>query len=380
MAMPSIGRVHAQSAMRPLSTTVPTMILAILLTILQLSVIVVAADTKLCNQHEELCSRPYNDVTFVSTHASFALTSQKRPKVPGTQYKGIADQLKDGVCGLHLNIMQGSSASEVSLCYPDCTVNDGGKLLDTLNVVKKWMDANKNDVVTIFLEGMGTDASPTAVVKAFTDSGLDKYALKGAPKKWPTLESMIDDGTTLVVFAEDSSIAAANSKGYFIPYGDTVLKLEGPFKYGDEWTCGPWNRTTQSIMLIPHFIVQTASYNGVTYNNMPYPFNLGTTNGYQYEFHAVSCRGGQSIWINFMEVDFYDQGDVMTPTLKLNSLPYKDDGPENFYPKFFDADPDTPNVSATASLSPLSITHIIVLIVCLCMSTTLPFVFDELRI
>ncbi|KAJ2543884.1 hypothetical protein GGF49_001731 [Coemansia sp. RSA 1853] len=321
--------------------------------LLQLSAGVRAA-AKVCNQHEELCSRAYNDVTSISTHASFAVTNQTKPTKPGTQFKGINDQLNDGVRGLHFNIMQGSSASQVSLCYPDCTVNDGGTLLDSLKVVKAWLDANKNDVVTIFLEGVGTDASPTAVVKAFTDSGADKYALMGKPKSWPTLEKMIDDGTTLVVFAEDPNIAAANSKGYFISYKDTVLKLDGPFKYGDEWTCGPWNRTSQSIMLIPHFIVQTATYGGATYNNMPYPFNLGTTNGYQYEFHAVSCRGGQSIWINFMEVDFYDQGDLKTPTLKLNALPYEGDNKKNFYPEFFDADPEAPIASASTPAAPLS--------------------------
>ncbi|KAJ2738248.1 hypothetical protein H4R23_001275 [Coemansia sp. Cherry 401B] len=309
------------------------------------------AATKACNQHEELCARAYNDVTYISTHASFAVTSQTKPTKPGTQFKGIKEQLEDGVRGLHLNIMQGASASEVSLCYPDCTVNDGGVLEDTLVTVKTWMDANPNDVVTIFLEGVGTDASPSAVVRAFTDSGIYKYMLPGKPSTWPTLDKMTSDGTTLVVFAEDPNIASANVKGSFIPYAGTVLKLDGPFSYGAEWTCGPWNRTTESIMLIPHFIVQTSTYNGATYNNMPYPFSLGTTNGYQYESHAVVCRGGQSIWINFMEVDFYDQGDVKTPTLKLNALPYDGYNVKDFYPDFFDADPDAPIVSASPPLS-----------------------------
>ncbi|KAI9473258.1 hypothetical protein LPJ55_000501 [Coemansia sp. RSA 990] len=312
---------------------------------LQLSGVDAAA--KKCNQHEELCSRAYNDVSYISTHASFAVTSQENPTKPGTQFKGIKDQLDYGVRGLHFNIMQGTTASEVVLCYPDCTVNNGGTLLDSLKIVKTWMDANTNDVVTIFLEGVDTDASPAAVVKAFGDAGIDKYALKGKPESWPTLEKMIDAGTTLVVFAEDSNIAAANSQGYFIPYQGIVFKLDGPFNYGDEWTCGPWERSTHSIMLIPHFIIQTASYNGVTYNNLPYPFNLGTTNGYQYESHAVTCRSGQSIWVNFMEVDFYDQGDVLTPTLKLNSLPYKDDNFKYFYPEFFDADPNLPSSLAS---------------------------------
>ncbi|KAJ2157290.1 hypothetical protein GGF46_004616 [Coemansia sp. RSA 552] len=327
-----------------------------------------AEGEKLCNQHEELCSRPFNDVTFISTHASFALMSPNKPSQPGTQFKGIKDQLNDGVRGLHLNIVQGTSASEVKLCYPDCDVNDGGALVDTLKTVKQWLDDNKGDVVTIFLEGQGTDASPSGVVEAFEDSGIDKYAYSGKTDSWPTLGKMVDDGTTLVVFAEDAAIAAASPKGYLIPYAGTVLRLEGPFGAGEAWTCGPWGHTTENIMVIPHYIVQTATYNGVTYKNMPYPFSLGITNGYQYENHAVDCRSGQSIWMNFMEVDFYDQGDVKTPTLKMNSLPYDGDSPENFYPEFFEASSNVPNFSAAAPTELSSPVRLLVLAACLSLS------------
>ncbi|KAJ2785030.1 hypothetical protein H4R18_000738 [Coemansia javaensis] len=307
----------------------------------------VGAATTQCNQHEELCARAYNEVTYISTHASFAVTNQTQPTRPGTQFRGIREQLDDGVRGLHLNLKQPTAV--VSLCYPTCDVNNGGPLVDTLRVVKEWLDANRNDVVTLFLEGTSADATPDAVARAFADSGIDKYALRGKPAAWPTLGAMIGNGTTLVVFAEDAAIAAESPQGYIIPYRGTVLRLDGPFAYGAPWTCGPWTRTSESIMLIPHYIVQTASYNGVAYANMPYPFHLGTTNGYQFEFHAVNCRASQSIWINFMEVDFYDQGDVKTPTLKLNSLPYPGDSPDNFYPEFYDADPDLPAPARSAA-------------------------------
>ncbi|KAI8324218.1 hypothetical protein GQ54DRAFT_316340 [Martensiomyces pterosporus] len=307
----------------------------LLLLLLHLSATTISAATT-CNGHSELCDRPFNDVSFVSTHASFAVTNTSASNVPGTQYKGINQQLNDGVRGIHLNIVKGSSATEVRLCFPTCDVYNGGTLEDTLKIIKDWMDKNTNDVVTIFLEGAKTDADPAAVVSAFKSTGLDKYALQGKPDTWPTLSKMIDSGTRLVVFAEEPNISNAN-KAYFIPYGGIVLKLDGPFNYGAEWTCGPWNRSTESILLIPHFIQQTYSYKGTTYDNMPYPFNLGTTNGYQFEFHAITCRGGQSIWINFVEVDFYDQGDVWTPTLKFNALPYRGDDSNNFIPKFYSA-------------------------------------------
>ncbi|KAJ2552992.1 hypothetical protein EV175_003104 [Coemansia sp. RSA 1933] len=341
--MPSIhiGVVHGAWHKRSLSNAL-LYVLALVATVLLHIPAAAGASERVCNQHAELCTRAYNDVTFVSTHASYAVTNSSRPSVPGTQYKGIQDQLDDGVRGFHFNLTKGSTASSVLLCFPDCSVNNGGELADALTIIKEWLDDNQNDVVTIFLEGTSMDASPAYVTSAFTSSGADKYALMGKPASWPTLGDMIDAGTTLVVFAESTAVSNANSKGYFIPYGGIVLRLEGPYNYGHEWECGPWTRSTESILLIPHYIVQTASYNGVSYSDMPYPFSLGTTNGYQLEYHVITCRSGQSIWVNFMEVDFYDQGDVFTPMLKMNSLPYTGDDDSNFYPQFFDADPDSP--------------------------------------
>ncbi|ORX64490.1 hypothetical protein DL89DRAFT_201819, partial [Linderina pennispora] len=122
----------------------------------------------------------------------------------GTQYKDIKQQLKDGVRGLHLDIYKGSTAGSVNLCFPDCSVINGGTLAATLEIVKAWLDDNPNEVVTIFLDGAETTADPAAVEQAFVSSGIDTYMLpsKTVTGKWPTLEKMISDGTRLVVFAE----------------------------------------------------------------------------------------------------------------------------------------------------------------------------------
>ncbi|KAJ1955397.1 hypothetical protein GGI12_005568 [Dipsacomyces acuminosporus] len=147
---------------------------------------------------------------------------------------------------------------------------------------------------------------------------------------------MIEQNTRLLVFTEDPAISDANTQKYFMPYADNVLKLDSAFSYGAEWTCAPYEfSTAYSLMLLPHYIQQTSLYNGKSYPNMPYPFNLGTTNGYQLEYHAIHCRGGKSLWVNYMQVDFYDKGDVFTPALKFNSLPFKGDDASNFVPKFY---------------------------------------------
>lgn len=320
--------------------TTQRLLLLLLAILLYLSAVsIAAADSSLkCNGYEELCSRSYNDITYMTTHASFAVTSKDTPGKPGTQYHDIKQQLADGVRGFHLTIQQGPTTSDVRMCYLDCSVNDGGDLQNALVDIKKWMDANKNDVVTVFLESVGADAAPAAVLDSFVKSGIDDYAYAPSPAipaDWPSLETMIKSDKRLVVFVESSAISGGNPKGYFIPYDGVVKKTDGPFNHGDGWTCGPYGGYKGTIMLLPHYIIQTATYKGVKYTNMPYPFGLGSMNGFQFEFHAAACRSAQSIWVNFPMVDFYDEGHVKTSTQKFNALPYKGDDSSNFYPEFY---------------------------------------------
>ncbi|ORX69302.1 hypothetical protein DL89DRAFT_224431, partial [Linderina pennispora] len=169
-----------------------------------MQLVLVLAANKKCNGSSELCSRAFNEVSHISTHASFAMVDSSNSSLPGTQYKNIKQQLEDGVRGLHLDIYKGSTAGSVNLCFPDCSVINGGTLAATLEIVKAWLDGNPNEVVTIFLDGAETTADPAAVEQAFVSSGIDTYMLpsKAETGKWPTLEKMIADGTRLVVFAE----------------------------------------------------------------------------------------------------------------------------------------------------------------------------------
>lgn len=90
---------------------------------------------------------------------------------------------------------------------------DAGSLSDWLEEIRTWLDSNANDVVTVLLVN-GADASASDLASAYTSSGLDQYSYtpstSGATDTWPTLESLISNGTRAMNFVatlDDNSAA-----------------------------------------------------------------------------------------------------------------------------------------------------------------------------
>ena len=50
--------------------------------------------------------------------------------------------------------------------------------------------------------------------------------------------------------------------------------------------------------------------------------------------HTSDCRMTQTIWPNFLMVDFYDQGDAVQVTMQFNSLPIPKEKIDDYYPNF----------------------------------------------
>jgi hypothetical protein len=96
-----------------------------------------------------------------------------------------------------------SGSSEWHLCHSSCDLLDAGTLASWLGEIKTWMDSNPNDVVTILLVN-SDNASPSDLGSQFTSSGIDKYAYTPATTtattQWPTLSSLISNGTRLITF------------------------------------------------------------------------------------------------------------------------------------------------------------------------------------
>lgn len=165
-----------------------------------LTAVIVLARTvaaAVCNGYAELCDRKYSNITFIGSHDSaFVGTS-----VADNQEISIEDQLAQGV--RFLQVQTHFSNNTIELCHTVCLLEDAGPLTAYLATVKKFLDNNPNEVVTLLLTNQDGQ-SGTAFDAAFQSSGAKSYAFTPAgdltPDQWPTLSQMISMGQRLVVF------------------------------------------------------------------------------------------------------------------------------------------------------------------------------------
>ncbi|KAI0937269.1 hypothetical protein AcW1_001291 [Taiwanofungus camphoratus] len=153
-----------------------------------------------CNGHSELCDRSFGNVTFVGAHDSYAVSSINPA---ANQDKNVTQQLTDGIRMLQLQAHNQSGV--IQLCHTSCELLNGGTLADYLGSVKSWMDDNPNDVVSLLIVNSYDNISPSSYDSVFKSAGLNTMAY--APPSaslpasgWPTLGSLISNGTRLVVF------------------------------------------------------------------------------------------------------------------------------------------------------------------------------------
>lgn len=156
-----------------------------------------------CNGHTELCDRIYSNVTFVGAHDSSFVGILPADN----QLQSVTDQLSGGV--RYLTAQTHDKDGAIELCHTSCILLDAGPLQNYLSDVKKWMDGNPNEVVTLLLtNGDGIDINKFA--DAFKAAGLDTYAYTpGADltlSEWPTLGSMVSNKKRLVVFMGESVV------------------------------------------------------------------------------------------------------------------------------------------------------------------------------
>ena len=94
----------------------------------------------------------------------------------------------------------------LSLCHTSCFLEDAGPVTSYLSTIKKWLDDNPNEVVTLLLTN-GDNVAVSKFDASFTSSGLKSYAYTPptsplALDEWPTLKELISAGTRLVTFLD----------------------------------------------------------------------------------------------------------------------------------------------------------------------------------
>jgi hypothetical protein len=184
-----------------------------------------------CNNSPILCERAYNNVTYLGAHDSpFVANESNAFTISGNQYFDSPKQLDAGVRLLTAQIHTiPDQGIELRLCHTDCSLYDGGTMINWLSSIKSWMDANPNDVVTILLVN-SENTNAQRLGAAFKASGIDKYSYTPASKSpqatWPTLQTMIKANTRLVTYI--ASLADNTGATYLLD--EFTYVYENPFE------------------------------------------------------------------------------------------------------------------------------------------------------
>ena len=254
-----------------------------------------------CNGYEVLCARPYDKVSYATTHN--AMSSEEDGFAPPNQKSNVTHQLEDGVRALMLDVHP--DVDGPALCHGYCVLGSR-PLADGLADIRAFLDAHPREVVSIIFESY-VDAGDVAA--AFEESGLLPYARSqavGAP--WPTLQELIDGGDRLVVFTDHQGGALP----WYLDVWDFAFETHFHYESVEELSCAP-NRGSpdSSLFILNHFLTSPVALPELAEQINHNPLFLD---------RALLCQAEDERLPNFVTVDFYEIGDLFDVVSSLNGI------------------------------------------------------------
>lgn len=280
-----------------------------------------------CNGHAELCSRSFGNITFIGSHDSYAIGTS----VGSNQDQSVMQQLNDGIRMLQ---MQAHNANgTIKLCHSSCSlVYDGGTLQDYLKIVKTWLDANPNEVLSLLI--VNIDNMPaTQYATVFSSVGLDtmSYSPTTLPlpaSGWPTLGALIDSGKRLITFIDNT--ADPTTVPYIIDEFPNIW--ETAYDVTDATFDCQVNRTkgdtATQMYLINHFL-DTAVLGAFIPNIVKLDQTNSATGFGSIGAQVSTCVSSHGRPPNFILVDFYEYGggSVFQVAAGINGVGYSPASP-----------------------------------------------------
>ena len=263
-----------------------------------------------CNGYETLCSKPYNEVSYLTTHNAYN-SKEDGFKFPN-QKRNISAQLNYGVRALMIDVYDVSGQLEV---YHGFKILGSRPFIDILKEINNFMDANKNEVVTIILECY---ASSDQIAADFKNSGLSKYLYtKTINEEWKTLEQMITDNSRIVVFSDRNDAQKGQEWYHYI--WDYAVETNFSNNKKEDFSCdfnrGSNNADNKDLFIINHFL--NTYVMGV---GSPSKSKEANANPYFIE-RIRACQQQTGKFPNFISVDFYDSGNCKEVLDIINNTP-----------------------------------------------------------
>ena len=304
-----------------------------------------------CNGSDALCDRRLDQVMIPTSHNSMGGAD-----VPGwmfpNQNAGIQRQLADGVRGFlidaHYGIPigdkvktdltdekaamakyeaalgkegmgavlrirdrmagQAGGARDVYMCHGFCELG-ALKLVPVLRDVRDFLVANPGEVLIMVIQD--ESVTPADIDRCCRESGLIDFVYRGAARPpWPTLREMVESDQRVLVMAENSAAGVDWYHQVFEVMQETPYTFHDPSEFSNRPNRGG---TSGSLLQINHWIESTP---------MPKPSNAAIVNARDAllaRLHAFQRERG--CLPNFVAVDFYGTGDLVSVVRELNESP-----------------------------------------------------------
>lgn len=288
-----------------------------------------------CNNSPSLCSRAYNNITHLGAHDSpFLRDSSTSFSSSGNQYYNSIAQLDAGVRLLSAQVheVNGTTGEDQwHLCHSTCDLLDMGTLANWLRNISGWMDDNPNEVVTLLIVD-SDDATPVQLGAQFEASGIDKFAYSPpstsvVPTTWPTLQTLISNGTRLMTFV--ASITADPAVPYLMDEFSFVFENEFENESPTDYDCTPSRPTVLEtakqaadsgrMFLMNHFLYSSTF--GIQSPNETYADITNARTGLGSLGSAITtCTGVYSKPPTFVLVDFFNVGPAIASVDTANGV------------------------------------------------------------
>jgi len=286
-----------------------------------------------CNRDSALCMRKYSDVTYATMHNAYATTQDG---VVFAQHRAcMRSGLVAGIRGFMLDVHL-TKDGDLKLCHVLCSIGSVS-LSSTLLMFAEFLEQNPREVLTIIWE-VGYDGLrdvqhthrfqlKTLFKKAMEDAGLVKYLhVQPVLQEWPTLQEMVDSNKRLVSLTD--SVTSTDELWDMYVWSHA---FETPFSNRNKATlernCRKNRGTyTNKLFIMNHFTVQgTLSIDNTVLGTLDSIAPMDDIQNINMEpfmwDRVIACTQCLGRFPNFVAVDFWASSDILSVTLKLNSMP-----------------------------------------------------------
>jgi hypothetical protein len=258
--------------------------------------------------HSLLIDTHYGVQTKEGVATELQRGSKSRAKIEdevGSQFVDTAKRLRRRIG------YRGGGKPKVYLCHAYCEMG-ATDFEESLTWIRDFVVENPGEVLILSIED---DVTPEDTAKAFKSSGLLDYVYKGrlGPRP-PTLRQLIDNGTPVVVMAENKT--DRKYPWYHQQFGyvqETPFDFKTPRALLPPRSCRPERgRPNNPIFLLNNW-VETAP--------APKPRNAEVVNSKRRLLRrARACAARRGLKANLLAVDFYRAGDLFAAVDELNGV------------------------------------------------------------